>query len=42
VRQPFRGGGRTGRSGGGQDVVALDIGGGADRAAALCVTGERG
>jgi hypothetical protein len=27
---------------GGHDVVALDIGGGADRAAALCVTGGRG
>jgi hypothetical protein len=42
VRRPFWGGGRMGRPGGGQGVAALGVGGGADRAAALCVTGGRG
>jgi hypothetical protein len=38
VRRPFRGGGRMGRPGGGQGVVTLSIGGGADRVIVLCVT----
>jgi hypothetical protein len=42
VRRPFRGGGRTGWLGGGQCVAALGVGGGTDRAAALCVIGGRG
>jgi hypothetical protein len=42
VRRPFQEGGRMGRPGGGQGVAALSVGGGADRAAALCMTGGRG
>jgi hypothetical protein len=42
VKRPFRGGGRTGRPGGGQGVAALGVGGGTDRVAMLCVMGGRG
>jgi hypothetical protein len=42
VRRPFQGGGRTGWPRGRQGVAALSVGGGADRAAVLCMTGGRG
>jgi hypothetical protein len=42
VRRSFRGGERTRWPRGGQGVVALGVGGGADRAEVLCMTGGRG
>jgi hypothetical protein len=42
VRRPFQIGGRMGQPGGGPGLAAVSVGGGADRAAALCVTGGRG
>jgi hypothetical protein len=42
VRRPFQGAGRTGWPRGGHGVAVLGVGGGADRAAVLCVMGGRG
>jgi hypothetical protein len=42
MRRPFQGGGRTGWPRGGQGVAALSVGGGADWAVVLCVTGGKG
>jgi hypothetical protein len=42
VRRPFWGGERMGWPRGGQGVAALGVGGGADPAEVLCMTGGRG